>query len=109
VNSWRLKGIDSTVEHFDRILEQYGADLAAVRFFDADGPDLLPYATLVSARNASDPTLAALVGVYEWQNTPLVFLVDGNKLDDDQALNRVRRRVAMRGDAPYLGIVRPGS
>ena len=109
LTGWWSKGIDRNVEHFDRTLEQYGADLAAVCSFDAgDRPELLPYATLVSARNGDDPSLAALVGVYEWQNTPLVFLVDADRLVGDQALSLIRRRVAMRGDAPYLGILRPG-
>ena len=95
------------VESFGQTLEQYGADLAAVRYFDTGGFDLLPYATLL-ARKAHDPVLAALTGVYEWQSTPLVFLVDGEKLAPDPALNHIRRLVAMRGDAPYLGVVRPG-
>jgi hypothetical protein len=103
------KGIDRNVDHFDRTLEQYGADLAAVYSFDlGDRPELLPYATLVSARNADDTSLAALIGVYEWQNTPLVFLVDADRLVDDDELSLIRRRVAMRGDAPYLGVLRPG-
>jgi hypothetical protein len=103
------KDIGRSVGHFDQTLEQYGADLAAVCSFDVgDRPELLPYATLVSARNAKDSNLAALIGVYEWQNSPLVFLVDDDKLVDEPALNLIRRRVAMRGDAPYLGVLRPG-
>jgi len=96
------------VESFDQTLERYGADLASVRFFDVNGPDLLPYATLVSARKQKDSLLAALTGVYEWQNSPLVFLVEAEKLTSDQGLNNVRRLIAMRGDAPYLGVVGPG-
>ncbi|MBF0335873.1 MAG: restriction endonuclease subunit M, partial [Alphaproteobacteria bacterium] len=50
------------------------------------------------------------MGVYEWQNNPLVFLVDGDILDrSPKRLDRLRRALAMRGDAPYLGVVRPGS
>jgi hypothetical protein len=68
------KGVESHVEHFNRTLEQYGAELADVRSFDTgDRPELLPYATLVAARSAKNPELSALVGVYEWQNTPLHF------------------------------------
>lgn len=96
------------MDSFPQTLEKYGADLAAFRSFDGDAPDLLPYATLLAARNAHDPVLAALVGVYEWQNTPLVFLVDGDSLPNDQHLDGIRRRLAMRGDAPYIGVVRPG-
>jgi hypothetical protein len=96
------------VDFLPRTLEAYGADLAAFRSFDGEGPELLPYATLLAARNAPDPVLAALAGVYEWQNTPLVFLVDGDRLAGDQHLDGIRRRLAMRGDAPYVGVVRPG-
>jgi len=95
------------VKPIDQTIERYGADLAAFRSFDPDGPDLLPYATLVAARKA-DPALAALAGVYEWQSSPLVFLADGDSLSDDASFGQLRRRLAMRGDAPYLGIVRPG-
>ncbi|MGA2186467.1 MAG: N-6 DNA methylase [Bryobacteraceae bacterium] len=96
------------VESFVQTLEKYGADTAAIRSFDTDAPDLLPYATLLAARKNNDPVLAALTGVYEWQNTPLVFLVDAEKLAREQGLDGIRRRLAMRGDAPYLGVVRPG-
>ena len=63
---------------------------------------------MLAARKTKDSALAAITGVYEWQNTPLVFLVDGDKVTTNQELNRIRRLVAMRGDAPYLGVVRPG-
>ena len=96
------------MESLDQTLERYGADLASVRFFNTDGPDLLPYATLLAARKPRDSVLAALAGVYEWQNNPLIFLVEADKLEGVQDLNRIRRLVAMRGDAPYLGVVRPG-
>lgn len=94
---------------FDNILQQYGGDPASLLKFDVDGPELLPYATLTAARIAGDLDLAALGGVYEWQDRPLLFLVDGTLLDGNpQRLNRIRRLVAMRGDAPYLAVVTPG-
>jgi hypothetical protein len=103
------KGIDRNVEHFDRTLEQYGADPAAICLFETgDRPELLPYATIVSARNGDDPSLSALIGVYEWQNSPLLFLVDEDRLDGSATLSLIRRRIAMRGDAQYLGVLRPG-
>lgn len=95
------------METFGQTLEKFGADRDSVRSFDTDIPEILPYATLLT-RKANDPVLAALTGVYEWQNTPLVFLVDGDKLTGDQGLDHIRRLIAMRGDAPYLGVVRPG-
>ncbi len=96
------------MESFRQTLEKYGADLTAIRSFDTDDLDLLPYATLLAARKVNGSVLAALTAVYEWQNSPLVFLVEGDKLAGDQELDRIRRLVAMRGDAPYLGVVRPG-
>lgn len=95
---------------FDDILQQHGGDPTSLLRFDDDGPELLPYATLTAARAAGDVDLAALGGVYEWQDKPLVFLIDGTLLDGfPQRLGRIRRLVAMRGDAPYLAVVMPGS
>lgn len=89
-------------------LADFGADPAALRFLGGDGPDLLPYATLLTARRSNDTTLAVVGAVYEWQGAPLVFLVDADLLDGDDHLHRIRRLLAMRGDAPYLGVVAPG-
>lgn len=95
---------------FDDILQQYGGDPASLLKFDVDGPELPPYATLTAARLSGDVDLAALGGVYEWQDRPLLFLVDGTLLDGNlQRLSRIRRLVAMRGDAPYLAVVTSGS
>lgn len=94
---------------FDDILQQYGGDPASLLKFDVDGPELLPYATLTAARLSGDVDLAVLGGVYEWQDRPLLFLVDGTLLDGNpQRLSRIRRLVAMRGDAPYLAVVTSG-
>lgn len=95
-----MNAIDST-------LIQYGAELESLLRFDEESADLLPYATLTGARTIDDGNLAALHGVYEWQGSPLMFLVDGS-LANDQQLQFIRRCVAMRGDAPYLGVVLPG-
>jgi len=92
----------------ENLVERYGANPAGLLAFDQDVAALLPYATLVSARQAGCPDLSALHAVYEWQDSPLVFLVDGNQLRDDNQLRRIRRRVALSGDAPYLGVVEPG-
>lgn len=94
---------------FEQTLEDYGGDPASLLRFDGDAPELLPYATLTAAREGGDKDLLALAGVYEWQERPLLFLVDGTQLDGNpRRLNRIRRLVAMRGDAPYLAVIRPG-
>jgi hypothetical protein len=90
-------------------LENYGADIeGGLRLFVEVKPELLPYATLLADRNQVNSDLKALWGVYEWQSTPLVFLVNGDEIQGDEHFRRIRRRVALRGDAPYLGVVRPG-
>ena len=89
-------------------LTDFGADPAALRLLDHDGPELLPYATLLTARRNGSTSLSIVEAVYEWQGAPLVFLVDADSLEGDNQLHRIRRLLAMRGDAPYLGVVAPG-
>jgi hypothetical protein len=89
-------------------LESFGADRQGLHSLDADGPELLPYATLTYARRDSSSILGVVGAVYEWQDAPLVFLVDADQIDGNAQIHRLRRLLAMRGDAPYLGIVAPG-
>lgn len=92
-------------------LEQYGADTGTdggLRLFAETTPELLSYATLVAAHSQENSDFKALWGVYEWQTTPLIFLVNGDEIRDDEQFRHIRRCVALRGDAPYLGVVRPG-
>lgn len=90
------------------IITDFGGDQAGLRLLDGDGPDLLPYATLLNARRSGSDVLGNVSAVYEWQGAPLLFLVDGDTLLDDDHLHKIRRLLAMRGDAPYLAIVGPG-
>ena len=90
-------------------LTAFGADPSAVRLLDDDNPELLPYATLMTARGNGRSNLDAVGAVYEWQDAPLVFLIDADALENGDQLQRIRRLLAMRGDAPYLGVVAPGS
>jgi hypothetical protein len=91
-------------------LRPLGADAEAIHAFDSDGPGLLPYASMLTARSQPGSDVSYIDGVYEWQNEPLVFLVDGARLQGDQdRLNRLRRLIAMRGDAPYLGVYSGGA
>ena len=91
-------------------LAEFGADPSSVRLLDDERPELLPYATLMTARRNGHAALSIVEAVYEWQGAPLVFLVDADSLqDDDSKLRRILRLLAMRGDGPYLGVVAPGS
>ena len=95
---------------YKNIIANHGGDPACFFRFDDRGDEihLLPYATLISAKRSGG--LSALIGVYEWQNAPLFMLVDGDALGNDHGeLSRLRRLVAMRGDAAYLAVSRMGS
>jgi len=93
-------------------LEEYGGNPADILRFVDDDPALLPYATLIGPQGSGATTgnvdLAPLHGVYEWQGSPLIFLVDGASLRNDQHLRSIRRILALRGDAPYLGVIEAG-
>lgn len=89
-------------------LEDFGADPASLLLLDADGPELLPYATLLVARRGGDEVLSLVNAVYEWQGAPLLFLINADSLEGQGQLHRIRRLLAMRGDAPYMGVVSPG-
>ena len=90
-------------------LTEFGADPSSLRVLDDEGPELLPYATLMTARRNGEAALGVVEAVYEWQDAPLVFLVGAGSLEGNDHLRLVRRLLAMRGDAPYLGVVAPGS
>ena len=90
-------------------LAEFGADPSSLRLLDDEGPELLPYATLMAARRDGHAPLGIVEAVYEWQGSPLVFLIDADSLESDGQLQPIRRLLAMRGDAPYLGVVAPGS
>ncbi len=89
-------------------VQGFGADPETLYFFEQDGPELLPYATLQTARRNGDAACRTVDAVYEWQGAPLAFLIDADSVDDAK-LQQIRRLLAMRGDAPYLGVVAPGS
>lgn len=89
-------------------LADFGVDREALHSLDTGGPELLPYATLTNARRLGRSILRVVGAVYEWQDAPLVFLVDANQVQGDTDIHQLRRLLAMRGDAPYLGVVAPG-
>lgn len=89
-------------------LANFGVDQEALYSLDAGGPELLPYATIINARGRGQSILQIVGAVYEWQDAPLAFLVDADQVQSDTDIHQLRRLLAMRGDAPYLGVVAPG-
>ena len=92
-------------------LEDYGASPDALRSFDqGDNPSLLPYVTLLNPHpRGIAQDCSALLGVYEWQGAPLMYLADQERLHDDREIRTLRRKLALRDDAPYLGLIQPGT
>jgi len=97
------------VRELNIALNRYGAESDQLIMLDADGPEVLPYSTLIAARNGnrSPVDLDAVVAVYEWQDQPLMFIVEGEHSDRD--LRLIRRVLSMRGDAPYMGVLSGGT
>ncbi|MEZ4464774.1 MAG: hypothetical protein R3F43_09800 [bacterium] len=70
-------------------------------------PEVLPYASLQQARAAQPGPLRALLGVYEWQGEPLMYLADAAAVADHD-VPALRRRLALRGEAAWLGLLEAG-
>lgn len=101
--------LGTTIDLIEDTLQAHGAAKDGVRLFEWESADLLAYATLASARREQGGDLQALCGIYEWQQQPLAFLVDGQLIESADQLLRIRRLLAMRGGAPYLALIRQGS
>ncbi|WP_394155985.1 class I SAM-dependent DNA methyltransferase [Loktanella salsilacus] len=92
-----------------RLIAEFGGDPSTVYYLDNPTPEVLAYATLLGPVRKTDENLSAILGVYEWQGSPLMFLVDADDLAEKPgSLLAIRRLLAMRGDAPYLGVAAPG-
>lgn len=96
----------NALENVRELVSRYGGDPESAYALDCETVETLAYATLISRR--SDDELSALSGIYEWQGAPLVVFVERSKVRDADQLHYLMRCVALRGDAPYLGIVEPG-
>lgn len=92
----------------EQLLPEFGAEISSFYSFDQDSPALLPYATLINTQQDNNGLLKKIAGVYEWQDSPLMFVVNAELLKNNDEIQYIRRLLAMRGDAPYLGIIAPG-
>ena len=90
-------------------LSEFGGDPSSLFMLDEESPDLLPYASLLTARRTTHRSLGIVKAVYEWDGRPLMFLVESDSWRAVHQLNDIRRQLAMRGDAPYLGVLSPGN
>ena len=67
-------------------------------------PNNLKYSTILSARMNGFRPLDSVGAVYEWQNQPMMYMVEGSQIASVEELKSLRRILAMRGDTPYLGV-----
>ena len=97
----------------ENTITEFGGDPSSLKFMDRPGPDLLAYATLTGPARQTDDYLSTIRAVYEWQGSPLVFLVDLEDLPKSPAhmdlLVQLRRFIAMQTHGAYLGVIAPGS
>lgn len=85
-------------------LEEYGAvSSQLVDLTKAESPRTLKYLDLVRAPAADRPPL-----VIESQGQPRVYVFDGSDAYAQSNLNQWVRRIAFRGDAEWVGVLRPG-
>lgn len=62
------------MSYLSAFVDRYGGNPRSLLRFDGeDSPELLPYATLTGACQSGNIDLKALVGVYERQDTPLMY------------------------------------
>ncbi len=89
-------------ERIIRDLESFGATRAQlVDLAEGPGPRTLPYLDL--ARASSDGRAPV---VFEVNGQPCAYVFDGRERDEN--ITRWIRRIAFRGDADWIGVLRPG-
>lgn len=88
-------------------LRPFGVHPDAVIELQPENPAHLPYAAILKARS-NTALLNHVRCVVTWQGGPLAYIIDGVGLADDDA-RRLRRILALRGDAPYLGLLSGGT
>ena len=77
---------------------------------DGGNPALLPYLDLIDGRSKRPELMPE--AVVQVQKQPLLYLYSEARLtsvsDNSDPLPRIKRLMAMRGDAAFIGILRPG-
>ena len=87
-------------------LAPFGIPEESVIELDDSSAEALPYAALLKAQRTSK-ILEQIRCVVTWQGAPLAYIVEARGLTEEDA-QRVRRVLALRGDAPYLGLLDGG-
>lgn len=92
-------------EAFHRAFEGYGASVGrVVELSSADDPRTARYIDLL--RQPVDASYQS--AVFEVAGQPLAFLVDGRDVSDDTLVAKWVHRISFRGDASWVGVLRPG-
>lgn len=82
-------------------IQKWGGQADGFLSFSVADSRLLPFSTLLDRGQ-----LDLVEGVYLWQGSPLIYVIDGEHLAArPHDLVQIRRLLAMRGDAGYMGLV----
>lgn len=89
-------------------LARFGVPLdTIIALDDAFSAESLPYAAILKARRTAT-YLANVRSVVTWQGEPLAYIADAAGSESDDDLISLRLALALRGDAPYLGLLNGG-
>ena len=92
--------------HLAELLEPYGvAPDSIVDLGKGPKPDTIRYLDLVQEKASDSERPDAVV---EAEHEPLAYVVDATRRTTEPELPTLRRKLALRGDAPYLVVVAPG-
>ena len=68
---------------FAKTIAEFGGNPSGLKMLNRPMPELLAYATLIGPTRKTDNHLSMIQAVYEWQGSPLMFLVDSDDLREN--------------------------
>ena len=95
-------------ELVENCVKRLGGHLGRVCYLDEPNPENIEYATILTAKRSGTQKYFPVLAIYEWQFSPLLYLIDGRNGQTITKLNKLRRCLAMRGDCPYMGVIKNG-
>jgi len=92
--------------HLAELLEPYGVSRdSIVDLGRGPKPETIRYLDLVQGKAPDSERPDAVV---EAEHEPLAYVVDATRRTTEPELPSLRKKLALRGDAPYLAVVEPG-
>ncbi len=95
-------------EFVETCVKVLGGHPGRICYLDELNPANIEYATILSAKKSGSRVFDSVLAIYEWQFSPLMYLIDGRNGQTISKLTKLRRCLAMRGDCPYMGVIKNG-